>query len=318
MYDLVPATARIGFLGPVGTFTEQALRTQPDLAAAELVPMDSFAEILYAVESGSLDFGFVAVENAIEGTVNVTMDTLAFDVELHIQREVVLPVEMNLLVRPGVTLGEVTSVLSFPHAHAQCRDWLRTNVPTATFEAAVSTAEAARLVAQRGDSGLGAISNRLAAEVYGLEVLATDIEDHEENATRFMLVGPRGIPAPTGRDKTSIVVFQRADAPGSLLSILQEFAARRINLSLLLSRPTKQSLGDYCFILEFAGHVADPVITDCLRALKQSHEVRFLGSYPRAEFGDTVSKSSVMQESEQVEKWIRELHDAVRSPDSLT
>ena len=291
--NAVPPTDRVGFLGPAGTFSEQALLGQPDLAAAQRVPHDSFADLLFAVASGDLDHGFVAVENAIEGSVNITMDTLAFDVDLLIQREVVLPVEMNLMVRPGAGLDQIKRVASFPHAYAQCRTWLRANLPDVELVPTTSTAGAAEAVALGDDPSIAAIANSRAAEVYGLDLIARDIEDHPENATRFALVSRAGVPAPTGHDKTSMVVFQRADTPGSLLSILQEFAARRINLSLLLSRPTKTSLGDYCFLIDADGHLADDVMADCLRALKLKQDVKFLGSYPAAgAHGDAVRQDA--------------------------
>lgn len=279
----ITTSDRIGFLGPVGTFTEEALLSQSDLAAAQLVPMRSFADILFAVAEGQLEYGFVAVENALEGAVNVTLDTLAFDVSLIMQREVVLPIEMNLLARPGTALSEITGVASFPHAYAQCRAWLRANLPEVEMVNSPSTAEAAEMVAAEGAGHLAAIANVRTAEVYGLEIIGADIAEHRENATRFVLVGTSGVPAPTGHDKTSVVVFQRADAPGSLLSILQEFAARRINLTQLLSRPTKTALGEYCFVLDLEGHICDEVVADCLKALKAKQaDVKFLGSYPAA------------------------------------
>ncbi len=281
--DNVAPTDRVGFLGPVGTFTEEALLSQPDLAAATLQPMRSFADILFAVAEGDLDYGFVAVENALEGAVTVTLDTLCFDVDLSMQREVVLGIEMNLLARPGMTLDDIRSVASFPHAYAQCRTWLRANLSDIDLISSPSTAEAAELAAGDGTGTLAAIANARTADVYGLEVLARDIEEHHDNATRFVLVARDGIPAPTGHDKTSVVVFQRADAPGSLLAILQEFAARRINLTQLLSRPTKTALGEYCFVLDLEGHICDEVVADCLRALKAKQaDVKFLGSYPAA------------------------------------
>jgi prephenate dehydratase len=277
------ATPRIAFLGPVGTFTEQAVHSQPDLAGGRLIPHASMSDVLYAVQDGEADLGVVAVENAIEGTVNVTVDHLAFDVDLLVQREVVLGVQMNLMARRGVALDAVKRVLTIPVAWAQCRAWMRDHLPGAELVAAGSTAEAAEAVAGSDDGSVAAIANQRAAEVYGLEVLAADIEDHPENQTRFVVVGRDGVPAPTGHDKTSIVVFQRADAPGSLLSILQEFAARRINLSLLLSRPTKSKLGDYCFVVDLDGHIADEVVADCLRSLRAKQaDVKFLGSYPAA------------------------------------
>ncbi len=285
---------RIGFLGPGGTFTEQALLTQPDLAEQLLVPMATFSEVLAATDSGELDLGFVAIENSIEGSVNVTLDTLAFDVDLMIQREVVISVQLNLLGQPGAALSEIKRVVSFPHATAQCRGFLTRELPGAHTEAANSTAEAARLLAESGDRSTAAIGTSLAAKVYGLDVLAEDVEDHPENQTRFVAVGRHTIAAPTGHDKTTLVVFQHADVPGSLLSILQEFAARAINLTKLESRPTKRGLGDYCFILDLEGHVADELVADCLRNLKSKHaEVKLLGSYPAAgEHGPALRRDS--------------------------
>lgn len=280
---MAPSLQRIAYLGPVGTFTEQAVHSQPDLAAGELVAYPSMSDVLFAVDDGTASLGVVPIENALEGTVNVTVDHLAFDVDLMIQRELVLPVQMNLMARPGAQVGDIKTVLTIPVAWAQCRTWLRANAPGVEFVATGSTAEAAQAVAGTDDGSVAAIANLRAAEVYGLDVIATEIEDHPENETRFVVVGRSGIPAPSGHDKTSIVVFQRADAPGSLLGILQEFAARRINLSLLLSRPTKSRLGEYCFVLDLDGHLADEVVADCLRTLRAKQaDVKFLGSYPAA------------------------------------
>ncbi|MCB0952364.1 MAG: ACT domain-containing protein, partial [Microthrixaceae bacterium] len=187
----------------------------------------------------------------------------------------------QLLAPRGAKLGDIKSVHSIPVATAQCRSWLRSNLGTVEHIAANSTAEAAATVANAEDPTAAAIGNRRAAEVYGLEVLGPDIEDHPENHTRFVVVGRDAVPAPTGHDKTSILVYQRADRPGSLLGILQEFAARGINLTLLLSRPTKKNLGDYCFLVDLEGHVDDEVVADCLGTLKATQaDVKFLGSYP--------------------------------------
>ena len=306
------APPRVAFLGPLGTFTEQAVRSQPDLVNATLVPLPTMSDVLFAVNDGDAELGVVAIENAIEGTVNVAVDTLAFDVDLLIQRELVLRVQMNLMARPGNTIDSVKKVLSIPVAWAQCRTWLRANLPGIDVSATGSTTEAAELVSQSADPTLAAIANTRAAEVYGLELLATDIEDHPENRTRFVVVGRSGIPAPTGHDKTSIVVFQRADAPGSLLSILQEFAARRINLSLLLSRPTKSRLGDYCFVLDLDGHVADEVVADCLRSLKAKQaDVKFLGSYPAAGDNSTEVRADADDAAKAAEDWIEGLRAQV-------
>jgi prephenate dehydratase len=277
---------RIGFFGPFGTFTEQALRTQADLVDSELVPFRSVPDVLDAVANGDIDAGFVPIENSIEGTVNFTQDALIFDYELLIQREVVLDIEHCLLARKGTTLADVTIVHSIPVATAQCSGWLRTTLPHADVQVANSTADAARTVGRIGaeETGMAALAPANAAALYGLEVIARDIADHAGNQTRFVLVVREGIPASTGHDKTGIVVFQRADEPGSLISILQEFAARRINLSLLSSRPTKAGgLGDYCFIIYADGHVGDELMADVLRDLHTKQGgVKFLGSYPAA------------------------------------
>ncbi len=304
---------RIAHLGPIGTFTEQALMTQPDLAEGDLIPLPTMSDVLFAVHEGEVDLGVVAIENAIEGTVNVAIDTLAFDVDLYIQREIVLRVQMNLLARPGTTIDEIKKLMSIPVAWAQCRTWLRDNLGPIDRVATGSTAEAAELVSLSTEAGVAAVANARAAEVYGLDAIATDIEDHPENETRFVVVGRDAIPAPTGHDKTSIVVFQRADEPGSLLSILQEFAARRINLSLLLSRPTKNRLGDYCFVLDLDGHVADEVVADCLRSLKAKQaDVKFLGSYPAAGDGGHEVRHAATQADTAAEAWLAAMRDLVQ------
>ncbi len=271
---------RTAYFGPAGTFTEEALLSQSDLADAERVAFASVPDVIAAVERGEADGGVVPIENMIEGSVSVTLDTLAFDSDLLIQREIDLPVSLNLCARPGVALGELKTVVSFPHALAQCRGWLTKKLPQAEQRASTSTSDAAREVSRSKRGDTAAICNALAAQLYGLEVLATDIEDHPENQTRFVLVGT-GIPAPTGHDKTSVVCFQQKDRPGSLLGILQEFAARAVNLTKLESRPTKRGLGDYCFFIDCEGHVADEVIADALRNLSAKQgDVKFLGSYP--------------------------------------
>ena len=274
---------RVGFFGPFGTFTQQALNTLSDLAGGEHVPYRTVPDVLDAVESGEVDLGLVPIENSIEGMVNFTQDALAFDHELLIVREVVIDIEHCLLARPGVGLSDVVQVHSIPVATAQCHRYLRENLPDAEVLAANSTADAARLVAA-DDAASAALAPRVAAEMYGLEVIAGDIADHEGNQTRFVLVARDGVPEPTGHDRTALVIYQRADEPGSLVSILQEFTARRINLSNLTSRPTKAGgLGDYCFIVYAESHVADELLADTMRALHAKQGgVKFLGSYPAA------------------------------------
>jgi prephenate dehydratase len=273
------AVIRVGFLGPRGTFADEALLTQADLAEAEHVPCRTVPQVVSAVERGDVDLGLVPLENSIEGTVAVTLDTLAFDTQLLIQREVDLPVSLHLAVKPPTTLADVHTVISHPNPFGQCRSWLAEHLPDAELVVANSTGEAAAAVAA-APGGSASIGTKKGAELNGLSVLASEIEDHPENETRFVLVGA-GIPAPTGHDKTSIVCFQHVDRPGSLLAILQEFAARAINLTKLESRPTKRGLGQYCFFIDFEGHVSDEVVADCLKNLAANQtEVKFLGSYP--------------------------------------
>jgi len=309
-----PPPRRVGFLGPVGTFTEQAVRSQPDLLRAEHVPYRTVPDVLDAVRDGEVDLGLVPIENSIEGTVNFTQDALAFDQQLLIQREVEIDIELCLLAKPGTALGDVTVIHSIPVATAQCHGFLRRALPVAGIVPATSTAAAAQRVAEHDGTSAAAIAPRLAAERYGLEVLAGGIEDHGGNRTRFVLVGRDGVPAPTGHDRTALVVYQRADEPGSLISILQEFAARRVNLSNLISRPTKDGgLGDYCFVMYAEGHIADELVADALRALhaKQGH-VKFLGSYPAAGAHAHTAREHADTRWRQADDWVSDLRRQIR------
>lgn len=311
--DGSPTPLRVAYFGPRGTFTEQALFTQPDLSAGETIPCSSIPEVLDATSSGEVDLGFAPIENSIEGSVNVTLDALAFDHELLIQREVVIPIELCLMALPGTRLEDISMVSSFPHAVAQCRGFLAEKLPGAAIEAANSTADAARVLAETANPNGAVIANARAAEVYGLEILDTAIDDHEENATRFVAVARGGIPAPTGHDKTTVVVFQRADAPGSLLAILQQFAARAINLTKLESRPTKQRLGSYCFMIDFEGHIGDELIADCLRDLRVTHDVKFLGSYPAAGAKAQQARRDADAAWQRANEWLVALRAQLRS-----
>ena len=298
----------VAFLGPAGTFTEEALLTQADLADGDLVGLASMRAVLDAVETGAADLGFVPIENSIEGTVRESSDHLIFETDLLVQREVVLPIRQNLLAPAGATLAGVGRVVSYPEALGQCRQFFADHLPDVVFEAATSTAEAVRTVAERSDPSVVAVGTALAAKLYGLDVLAGDIEDHPDNATRFLLVARGGVPPETGHDKTSIVCFQHADRPGSLLGILQEFSARSINLSNLQSRPTKTSLGDYCFLIDFEGHVADEVVADCLKALHaQLPAVKFLGSYPAAGAHGPALRREAVERWRNAEEWVSRL-----------
>jgi prephenate dehydratase len=313
--DNRPSTAaqRVAFFGPFGTFTEQALRTQADLAVAELIPLRTVPDVLDAVSSGEVDLGFVPIENSIEGMVNFTLDALAFDHDLVITREVVLDIHLCLAAPAGTTMDDITDVVSIPIATAQCHRFLREHLPNAIIRAATSTAGAAKSVADDGASGLAAIAPRVAAELYGLEVLAADIEDESGNQTRFVVVSRDGVPAPSGHDRTGLVVFQRADEPGSLISILQEFAARRINLSNLISRPIKHGgLGEYCFIILAEGHVGDDLMADTMRSLhaKQA-SVKWFGSWPRADSEAHEVRAHADERWRQADDWIDQIRQRI-------
>jgi len=304
--------SKVGFLGPPGTFTEEALLSQEDLAAAELVSMDTVPDVLAAVRDGDVDVGFVPIENSIEGTVNVTLDSLVFEHSLLIQREVVLAVHMQLLGLPGATLDGVRVVVSFPFAAAQCRGFLSNRLPQADVVAANSTADAVRRVGEDRVEGTAALGTTLAGRLYGLEPIATEVEDHPDNTTRFVAVARAGIPMPTGHDRTSIACFQHSDRPGSLHAILGQFSARNINLTKLESRPTKRALGDYCFIIDLEGHIDDEVVADCLRDLHaQLKDVKFLGSYPAAGEHGPVIRRRVEAAWKAADEWVESLRAQV-------
>jgi len=301
---------RIAYLGPTGTFTEQALVSQSDLAQCDLVPMAKFSDVLQATAGGEVDFGFVAIENAIEGTVNVTLDALAFDHELLIQREVVLDIHLHLMARPGTSLSDIVAVASHPVANAQCRKFLDKELPGAVVRPANSTADAAR--SARSEAGLAAIGPKMAGRAHGLQLLASDIADHVGNQTRFVLVAPTGVSKSTGHDKTTVVMTQREDHPGSLVAILEEFSARDINLSRLTSRPVKTSLGQYCFIADLDGHIADDVVANALRSIRAKHaDVKFLGSYPAAGAGSYEARAEASAAWVEAGRWIESLRTKI-------
>jgi prephenate dehydratase len=303
---------RVGFLGPHGTFAEEALRTQPDLAAGEAVPFRDVPHVITAVEQGEVDVGLVPIENSIEGSITVTLDTLAFDTDLLVQREVDLPVSLHLSAPKGTKMRDITTVVSHPNPLGQTRMWMAKHLPDAVAVAANSTAEAAKQVAKSRKAGMASIGTRQGAANEGLVILASEIEDHPENQTRFVLVG-YGVPAATGHDKTSIVCFQRQDRPGSLLAILQEFAARAINITKLESRPTKRDLGDYCFFLDFEGHIADEIVADCLRNLRAKQKlVKLLGSYPVAGSENSSRRHATAKAYRDAERWVTKMRALIR------
>ncbi|WP_231486589.1 prephenate dehydratase [Candidatus Blastococcus massiliensis] len=273
---------RFAYLGPEGTFAEAALSSAVATSEGTRTPRPSVPAALAAVRSGDVDAALVPLENSVEGSVPATMDGLADGDPLLITREVFLPVAFTLAVRPGTTLADVRSVASHPHALAQTGRWLEAHLPGVTPLPTSSTAGAAAAVAA-GEFD-AAVCAAIAAERYGLDSLADDIADHAGAVTRFVLVSrPGPLPEPTGNDKTSLVAVV-GDRTGALLDLLREFASRGISLTRIESRPTRQRLGVYSFSLDCEGHIADARVGEALAALHRvCDDVRFLGSYPRAD-----------------------------------
>lgn len=272
-----------GYLGPEGTFTHQALLT---LGEEPAQPYATVARALDAVRSGDVDASLVPIENSIEGGVSATLDYLALpEHPLQIIGEVVIPVSFDLCVRPGTTLDQVRRVISHPHAIAQVRGWLDANLPEAAIVERGSTAGAAQTVADPESGFDAAVCAAVAGQLYGLVSAASEISDNNAAATRFVLVTrPGPSPERTGHDKTTLVAYMRKDHPGALLEILQQLAVRGVNLCRIESRPTKTTLGDYCFSMDAEGHITDARMAEALMGLHRiCKDVVFLGSYPRAD-----------------------------------
>ncbi|MDY6795650.1 MAG: prephenate dehydratase [Actinomycetota bacterium] len=282
MGDVVPAIdcRRVAYLGPPGTFTEEALQAWDGLNCGEALPFSTVEEAILSVQDNVADKAVVPIENSIEGSVNATLDSLVFEADVLIQGEKVCAVRHYLLAGRPMELRDVRRVISHPQATAQCRRHLVELLPGVAVEAANSTSEAARRAAGSGEP-VAALGSKLASELYGLSVLREGMEDHPENRTRFVLLGKEKM-TPTGRDKTTMVCFIHQDQPGMLLQILQEFAYRYINLTKIESRPTKKVLGEYCFFIDCEGHQEDEVVTSALKCLDcKLPQVKLLGSYPR-------------------------------------
>src|SRR3954462_11892672 len=259
------------------------------------MPCVSVADALDAVRRGDAGGAVVPLENSVEGSVAETLDELATGDPLQIVREVLLEVSVALMARPGATFDDIKTVTTMPHAEAQVRGWLRHMLPGARFVAAASTADGARVVAAAspadgprvvGEGGAdAAIAAPLAAERYRLSVLADDIADHPGAVTRFVLVmRPGPPPPPSDADRTTVVAFIAEDHPGALLELLTEFAVRGVNLTRIESRPTGVGLGRYYLSIDAEGHVAHARVAETLAAIRREcADVRFLGSYPRAD-----------------------------------
>jgi len=306
----------IGFFGPRGTFTEQALLSMPIAQEADLIDYKTVSAALEAVRNREVDSALVPLENSVEGSVATTLDELAYGEPLVIVDEVALKVRFALMVRPGTQLSDITLYTTHPHAYAQCREWLATALPDAHFSSALSNASAAVDVADPASRFQAAIGPRIAAEHYGLEVIADNIGDNEDAQTRFVLVSRRRAPEPpTGADCTTLVIFIRQDHAGALLEILTEFAVRGINLTRIESRPTKKQLGDYYFSLDIQGHIAEARVGEALAGLQRiCLEVRYLGSYPRHDGRANLAPSTSSEEAfAESTAWVQSLRETGRA-----
>jgi prephenate dehydratase len=298
-----------GYFGPIGTFTHQALLTLPALPD-EPTPYATVGLALQAVRDGDVAAALVPIENSVEGAVSATLDNLTYGEPLRIIREVVLPVQFMLFARNGTQFHDVRQVLTHPHAAAQCREWLTRNLPDAVITEDGSTAAAAAEVADPRSRYDAAICALVAGELNGLVPLATGIADNPDAVTRFVLVSRPGSVGPaSGADKTTMVLFMRDDHPGALLEILEQFASRGVNLCRIESRPTKKSLGDYCFSVDAEGHIDDSRMAEAMMGLHRvCRDVVFLGSYRRADLTESIILHGTSNEEyAAAATWLRKL-----------
>lgn len=270
------------YLGPEGTFTEQAARALAlgESGAPQLVPATDLSAAVAAVRAGTVQRAVVPLENSVEGSVALAQDELIHGGDLQIYGEAYVAVRFELLVRPGTDAGQLRRIGSHPHGHAQVRDYLAAHFPHAEAVVTTSTAAAAQAVAA-GELDAAAAA-AIAGRRYGLTALATDIGLSSAAVTRFALVGgPGPVPSPTGNDRTSLVAHV-PNQPGTLLAVLAEIADRGVNLTRLESRPTREVMGEYLFLLDADGHVDEPAMAATVSALRQRGSLfRFLGSYPK-------------------------------------
>jgi prephenate dehydratase len=276
---------RVGYLGPEGTFSHEAL-----LAGVadgfEAVPLATVHDTVMAVQAGHVERAVVPIENSLEGAVNAALDALALDApDIEIVGESILPIRLCLIATRERTFEEIEVVVSHPHASAQCARFLRAGLPAARVTSASSTAEAVRIVAAEPDRAWAALGPRVAAELYGCRVLTEGAEDVAGNETRFLWLARRGGAVEgTGPWKTSVVFSGAgAAAPGWLVRCLSEFAQRGVNLSKIESRPRKERLGSYLFWADLEGSATDEPVASALAGLREHcDDVRVLGSYPAA------------------------------------
>jgi len=270
---------RIAFLGPIGTFSEEAAMMVAN-EGDTLIPFTSFPALVSAVEADVADTAVLPIENSIEGSVSGTLDLLIHETALQISREVVVPVRHCLSAAPGASITQIKTVHSHPQALGQCRRFLERCLPNANQTAALSTAGAVEAVVKGGDPTVAAIGTARAAGLYGAEILARNIEDNHLNATRFVALSSRDHPQ-TGNDKTSMAIAVRRNVPGSLFAVLEELAADTIQMTRLESRPAKNVLGEYYFLIDIEGHRLDAPIAAALERMRAKSDIfKVFGSYP--------------------------------------
>ena len=297
--------SKYAYLGPVGTFTEAALRTITG-GSDQLTPCSNVTAALDMVRSGQADFALVPIENSVEGVVARTLDELAIGEPLIIVGEVLLPVTFALMVKDKSV--EIKKIATHPHAEAQCRKYIAKHYPNAEIISTNSTAAAAEALANGQFDA--AVASEVAAKTYGLTVINNNIGDAEAAVTRFVLVSkPGALPEPTGFDRTSLAAFIGIDHAGALLEVLTEFAVRGVNLTFIQSRPTGRELGHYHFIIDAEGHINDARVGDALTGLRRiCEDIRFLGSYPRADkVAPTTTKSSSDDAFKSSNDWLNEV-----------
>lgn len=272
---------KLAFLGPSGTFSEEAAQHFAAPGNFELLPCDNFYDTVEAVKNGEALKAVLPVENSVEGTISTTLDLLVAS-NLIIEAEFNLSIVNNLLALPNVSSAEITDIISHPQPLAQCQQFIRKNWPNAKTHVAESTADAADYVSKHNKRNFAAVGNINATKHYGLELIASNINDYAENVTRFVLIGDE--PSnPTGHDKTSIVFTLAKDRPGGLYKVLGEFARDSINLTKIESRPAKKGMGDYLFFIDMEGHQEDALVAQALKAvMEQASFYKNMGSYPRA------------------------------------
>ncbi len=273
---------KIGYLGPPGTFTQEALLKYKNYSSEDIKEYKTIPEVIKSIGK-EVEEGIVPVENSLEGSVNVTLDILAGENNLKIKREVIIPISHHLLAKDNTGQKDIATLYSHYQAVAQCRKFIEASLPEAESELTFSTAQAAKIVSEKPDNNCAAIGTLRAAELYGLKVLRDNISDHKCNYTRFIILSHQESLPPTGKDKTS-VIFGIKDGPGALYQILKEFALREINLTKIESRPSKKNFGDYLFFVDMQGHFHEPVVSEGIEAIKDNTVfLKVLGSYPEAE-----------------------------------